>query len=173
MQKTLKCLSLSLVMIILFSILALPLSAATNNCMLIKGESDDCDYWYSFIAKTGKSIWSNKLTFTQTKGVIRANCDIVGGMKTYGAYTIKVTNHTTKKTTTYYWKYKEKYTIKLPDSNTTYTIKIKAYQPSTIVEQNGNLYWKGMFKLYGHGYFNWSTPGTWRVTKTSDISWCH
>lgn len=76
--------------------LLMPVQAANNACVLVNGDAKNCNKWYTITLETGKNWGSNKITFAQTKGAMKYGAGMVTD-KTYGAYTIKVTDQSTKK----------------------------------------------------------------------------
>lgn len=148
--------------------------ASEYSCVSIRGSAEDYNKWTKITLETGKNWLSNKITFTQTKGTM-SRLGIAS--QTYGAYTIKVRNHSTGVTQTYYWKYSKNYSIKLKD-NTTYTIQIKPYLPSTIGDQRlknknlSSLIAQGL-KGYSKDYWEWSNPPKWSIKSTRAVDWCY
>lgn len=172
MKKLKRIMSIILAALTL-SLLMAQVTYAANACLYIRGSADDCNSWYTFEVTTGKNWGSNKITFSQTKGKLEYG---VTGLTTdtYGAYTIKVTNESTNKTETYYWKYKSTYSLKLKD-NTEYTIKIKPYQPSTVGDQNASTISSTLYKLfrvYDKNDWHWYDAPTWTVKSTKAVNWC-
>ena len=155
--------------------------AAENACVLVKGNGDICNRWITISVKTGNNWGRNKITFTQTKGLLNYSGNIVNE-KTYGAYTMKVTDHNTKRTTEHYWKYKKNYTLNLKD-NTKYTIKLKAYQPATIGDQRFKRskstfiqkFFDATLKQNNYSKYNWSwcEAPEWSVKSTKAVEWCY
>ena len=158
-------------------------SAESNVCTpSIRGSANDHNKWITFTVSTG-SRWlgSDKITFTQTKGSMSVQTDGSGEVSTstYGAYTIRVYNHSTGKTAEYYWKYKKDYPLKL-DKNTTYPISIKAYKPQTVGAQNcmtANVKLHTiLLRIYPADNalnWRWSSSPSWTVKSTKGINWCH
>ena len=147
--------------------------AAKNVCILFQGSAAKYNTWKTVILKTGKNWGSNNITFTQTKGSLELRNHLqTQTKKIYGAYTIKVDDGNGEKT--YWWKYKETYTLKLND-NTTYTIKIKPYQPKTVGEQNMKTFFTKALDKAGVSSFNswsWKSAPTWKTTSTKAVDWC-
>ncbi|MBR2986730.1 MAG: hypothetical protein IKC63_01795 [Clostridia bacterium] len=174
MKKTSKIICILLTLITLLGIAQFTVSAA-NACVNVRGSAADCDKWVTIKVNTGKNWGKNTITFTQTKGVMKYYSSS-SNKSTYGAYTIKVTNQDTGKTTEYYWKYTKNYTLKLSD-NTDYIIKIKPYQPSTVGDQNlkNKSFDTILARLLG-GYrktgWEWQTPATWTIKSTKAVNWC-
>ena len=121
-----KTLSLFLAMLLLATMLLQTFAAAKNACILVKGDANNYNKWSTILVETKKNWGSNTIKFEQTKGEMVYTGD-PGGKDIYGAYTIKVTDKKTKKTTEHYWKYKKNYTLKLKDSRN-YVIEIKPYK---------------------------------------------
>ena len=181
MRKLIKLVAMLMVFCSLFCVFEMPIkaSAASNACALVKGDGDDYNRWITFIVQTGKK--SAKINFTQTKGIMAYGDGTGLDSKTYGAYTIEVINQKTGKSEKVYWKYTSNYTLKL-DKNTTYTIKVKAYTPTTIGKQQ-NLKTSTSFItnvirwLCGvkpdHSQWYWEKAPTWKVKSTSYVNWCH
>lgn len=163
-----------LALIMICSAFPLEAFAADNECILVRGSAECSDVWKKFIVETGKNWGSNKITFKQTKGTMEFRNHLQTQTKSlYGAYTIKVDDGNSEKT--YWWKYKQTYTLKLKD-NTTYTIKIKPYQPKTVGEQNIKSFYRakladkmGILDLCS---WSWDDAPTWKVTSTKAVDWC-
>lgn len=154
--------------------------AAQNACVNVSGSASSYNSWKTITIKTGKNWGSNKITFTQTQGEMTYSPQ-PNATKLYGAYTIKVTDQSTNKTTEYYWKYTKDYTkIKLED-NKSYTIKIKPYNPKTIAEQKlssrktleGVLGSMTRQNLYDTSKWYWRSAPTWSVKSTKAVDWCY
>ncbi len=175
MKRFIRVFSLFLVAVTLCCGIQVPASAANNVCVAVTGSASNSSKWTTITVKTGKNWLSNKITFSQDEGKMHYGANTFEE-KTYGAYTIKVTNQETGKTKTYYWKYKANYTVKL-DDNTTYTIKIKPYQPETVGDQNlkwsKSVLWDRMLGVYDKDGWSWSSAPTWRVKSTKAVSWCY
>lgn len=177
MKKFQKILFLFLAAVFLSSAFLLPAqeAEAANACICVQGSAKTCNKWTKITVETGKNWLSNKITFSQTKGKMNYAGNLFNE-NSYGAYTIKVTDHTTKKTTEYYWKYKANYTLKLKD-NTTYTIQIKPYQPATVGDQNlgctKSVVLAKASKTYNKNNWSWNSAPTWKIASTKAVNWCY
>ena len=181
MKKFIRFIAMAAMLCSFLCVFQLPIevAAATNECALVKGDGNDYDRWIKFIVQTGNR--TAKINFTQTKGIMEYGDGTGADSKTYGAYTIEVTNNKTGESKKVYWKYKSGYTLKL-DKNTTYTIKVKAYKPTTIGEQQ-NLKTTTSFItnlirfLCGikpdHSQWSWQKAPSWKIKSTSYIKWCY
>lgn len=174
MKKVKRLFTLLLAVLTLSCSLVLPTNAASNVCLNVSGSAANCDKWTTIVVETGKNWGKNKITFSQTKGRIRYSGSCFD-TNTYGAYTIKVTNQDTNETETYYWKYKQTYTLKLNDK-TTYTIKIKPYQVATVGDQNVSNLSSIVHRVcgtYNKNNWSWSSAPTWKIKSTKAVSWCY
>lgn len=170
--------SLLLAVMMVSGMMAQSVLAASNVCVNVGGSSKDYK-WTTINVDTGKHWWSNTIKFTQTTGRIGYGAiESVATRKAevYGGYTIKVDNlNDNKGPETYYWKYKENYTIKLED-NTKYTIQIRPYLPSTVGDAKGgsNI---GLWILrrmgdYDKNEWTWYSAPQWSVKSTRAVSTC-
>lgn len=157
-STTRRSLSLLLVLLTLLSILSVP-AYAKNACSVVSGTTKRAS---SFYVKTSSIIFTHSIKFEQTKGSFTGvnaggkNCSGKG----YAAYTIKVYNQKTGKTSTYHWDgcANGKYTLYL-DRGTAYDITLTYDAMRTY---NANRY----------QWMSWSTDPSWKVKKTNNITLC-